>query len=153
MAAVRIPPTGSHVSAAAFLARLQGVRSIGASRWIAKCPAHEDRSPCLSVRELEDGTVLIKCFAGCGASDVVAIVGLSLRDLFPERAAEHRRKPTRAWLDARDALACLAKEGQVLAVAAEHWRVHRAFDDGELERVSLAACRISDVWRFVNGHR
>jgi hypothetical protein len=38
-----------------LLDRLQGVKRTGPSRWIARCPAHEDRRPSLAVRELDDG--------------------------------------------------------------------------------------------------
>ena len=74
-----------------LISRLDGVRSRGHDRWIAKCPAHDDRSPSLSIRETEDGTVLIKCFAGCGAVNVLQAVGLELVDLFPERLGHHRK--------------------------------------------------------------
>lgn len=65
---------------------------------MAKCPAHDDKSPSLSVRETEDGRVLIHCHAGCGASDVLAAIGLTLADLFPEArghyfAAKPHREP------------------------------------------------------------
>jgi hypothetical protein len=71
------------MSADAFTSRLKGVKRIGENRWQARCPAHGDRSPSLSVRELPDGRVLVHCFAGCGVADVVAAVGLDLQDLFP----------------------------------------------------------------------
>ncbi len=76
------------MTAAALLDRLRGVRKKGPGRWVAKCPAHDDRSPSLSVRELDDGRVLIHDFAGCVPSDVLAACGLSLSDLFPERLAD-----------------------------------------------------------------
>lgn len=31
----------------------------------ARCPAHDDRSPSLSLRDGEDGRLLVHCFAGC----------------------------------------------------------------------------------------
>lgn len=54
---------------------------------MAQCPAHDDRTPSLSIRESSDGTLLLKCFAGCENVDVVAAVGLRMADLF---AAEYR---------------------------------------------------------------
>lgn len=33
--------------------------------WIAKCPAHEDKSPSLSLNITETGKLLWKCHAGC----------------------------------------------------------------------------------------
>ncbi len=139
------------MSAAKLVDRLSGVRPTGAGRWIAKCPAHADRGPSLSIRELDDGRVLVHDFAGCGAADVVAAVGLELKDLFPEQPAEHRCRPSRGWMDARDALACLAVEGQVLAVAAGNFQDGVAPSAADADRVARAAGRVRNAWGMVNG--
>jgi hypothetical protein len=49
-----------------------------------QCPAHNDPHPSLSVHEAIDGKVLLKCFAGCTAEDVVAALGLKMADLFDD---------------------------------------------------------------------
>lgn len=41
------------------------------SSGMAKCPAHDDRNPSLSITEKE-GRVLVKCFAGCEQDAVIA---------------------------------------------------------------------------------
>jgi Protein of unknown function (DUF3987) len=64
-----------------LVSRLQAKRR--GKGWIAKCPAHEDRKPSLSVDEGADGRVLIKCHAGCSTDDVIGALGLTRRDLFP----------------------------------------------------------------------
>jgi hypothetical protein len=141
------------MSTSQLLDRLEAARATGSGRWLAKCPAHPDRSPSLSVRELDDGTVLVKCFAGCGASDIVTAVGLTLSDLFPERADERARKPSRAWLDARDVLACLAIEGQILAVAASDVADSSEISRQDADRIARAAGRIRAAWGAFNGNR
>ena len=80
-----------------LLSRLENPRG-SHPKWNAKCPAHEDRSPSLSIKALDDGRVLVHCHAGCSAHDVMAALGLSLRDLFPEPlgdylAAKKHREP------------------------------------------------------------
>lgn len=50
-------------------------RALG-GRWhgrygTARCPAHRDRSPSLSVGEGQDGKLLVKCFAGCDQRQVI----------------------------------------------------------------------------------
>jgi hypothetical protein len=55
-------------------------------RWMAKCPAHADRSPSLRIAVGDDGRVLLKCHAGCETSAVVKALGLGLADLFESRA-------------------------------------------------------------------
>ena len=39
--------------------------------WIARCPAHKDRSPSLSINVTTDGRPLVKCFAGCTQAQVI----------------------------------------------------------------------------------
>ncbi len=69
-----------------LLERLEGVKRNG-SCWMARCPAHDDHTPSLSVREGSDSRVLIHCHAGCATDDVVAAAGLTLADLMPPAVA------------------------------------------------------------------
>jgi len=48
----------------AVLNRLEGVRR-AAGGYVARCPAHDDREPSLSLGEGTDGRLLLFCFAGC----------------------------------------------------------------------------------------
>jgi hypothetical protein len=74
------------------LERLERVRVTGSGRWMARCPAHADRNPSLSLSEAEDGTVLVKCHAGCRTEAVVAALGLDMTDLFPKRTPGRSRR-------------------------------------------------------------
>lgn len=135
-----------------LLDRLDAVRETGAGRWIARCPAHDDRHPSLSVRETADGTVLLKCWAGCGAADVVAAVGLELRDLFPPRMDD--RPPLRKherWASV-DVLRCLAHEAVIVLVAAEATGRGEALTDADRDRLAVAAGRLrAAVEEVANG--
>lgn len=52
------------------IARALGGRKAGHS-WIARCPAHDDRTPSLSICD-QDGKVLVRCHAGCDQENVIA---------------------------------------------------------------------------------
>jgi putative DNA primase/helicase len=65
---------------AVLLGRLEGLRPQGPHSWMARCPAHDDKDPSLSVA-LRDGRVLLHCFAGCSPEAVLEAVGLTWRDL------------------------------------------------------------------------
>lgn len=89
----RPAPSSAASPADRLLSTLDKVRQVGPGEWIACCPAHDDRSPSLAVRELEDGRLLIHDFGGCATGEVVAAVGMTLSDLFPtggRRRAHHR---------------------------------------------------------------
>ena len=77
---------------------------------------------------------------------------MALRDLFPESSRDKHRRPTRAWLDARDVLCCLATEGQVLALAASDIADGRVIGADDAERISRAAGRVGNAWGSLNGH-
>lgn len=131
------------MSADALLARLESVRITGAGRWVARCPAHEDRKPSLAIRELDDGRVLLHDFAGCSAGEVVAAVGLEMDVLFPPReAGVGAAKPERRAFLAVDALACVANEATLVAIAAARLARGEALDDATRERLGRAAARL-----------
>ena len=46
-----------------------------------RCPAHEDRTASLSVKEGDDGRILLRCHARCETEDVVKALGLTMADL------------------------------------------------------------------------
>jgi DNA primase len=72
-----------------FIVYLDGVKPNGRG-YTALCPAHNDRSPSLSISETVDGTMLLKCHAGCETPDVVQVLGLEMQDLFPDDAGNGR---------------------------------------------------------------
>jgi putative DNA primase/helicase len=72
---------------AAKLARALGGHRVGRV-WMARCPAHDDRTPSLSIRDGLDGTVLVHCFAGCPQARVIA--SLPDRALWPA-GLQHRK--------------------------------------------------------------
>ncbi len=48
----------------------------------ACCPAHDDENPSLSIREGNDGKILLHCFAGCPVDAICHALGLEVSDLF-----------------------------------------------------------------------
>ena len=69
-----------------ILDRLDLVKESSNGRWRAKCPSHSSDSSTkrtLSVGAADSGAVLLNCFAGCSAEQIVSTVGLELKDLFP----------------------------------------------------------------------
>ncbi len=71
------------------------VHALGARRsgsgWMAKCPAHDDHNPSLSIRDA-DGKVLLYCHAGCAQLEVID--ALKAKGLWAERQVKPPRKIT-----------------------------------------------------------
>ncbi len=99
--------------------------------WTCRCPAHDDRNPSLCIDIGDNGGVVWHCQAGCDQSAVIAAVGLTFRDLMPEKA-EHQNghgkpkactttsakpsqpsTPTRTWASDREAVGAMeARRGE-----------------------------------------
>lgn len=133
----------------ALLAKLSGVRGRNGS-WSAKCPAHADRSPSLSVKEIDDGRILIHCFGGCGTDAVLGALGLEMTDLFPERLSHHM-PARRGDFTAMDALRALQFESSVVVLCAADIAEGKPLSDTDANRVAAATGRITEALEFVYG--
>lgn len=60
---------------------------------MARCPAHKDNSPSLSVAEKGD-KILIFCHAGCDRDSILSALGIEISDLFLTERLPSDRKPT-----------------------------------------------------------
>lgn len=131
------------------LARLDGIKQTGPGRWVAQCPAHADRSPSLSVREVDD-RVLVKCWAGCSAVEVVAAVGLRMSDLFDAPLPNAGPIPARSRWDRQDAWRCLHHEALIAALAAADVARGQPLSPTDADRAALAAERLAEAASALN---
>lgn len=72
---------------------LPGFKLTGKRRGKARCPAHKDRTPSLSVCEFDAGVLGLHCFGGCSVHSVVSALGLAMEDLFPPDDARRPARP------------------------------------------------------------
>lgn len=140
------------MSADKLLSLLTGVKRTGPGRWIARCPAHEDKRPSLAVRALDDGRVLIHDFAGCSTNDVLAAVGLTLEDLFSERQGGYGGRPERRAFYPADILKCIAYEALVVAIAANSVAHGAELPEADRKRLLVAASRLQAAMEVCNGN-
>jgi hypothetical protein len=132
-----------------FVQRLGKVKGRNGS-WTAQCPAHEDKSPSLSVRETEDGRVLVHCFGGCEVNAVLGAVGMDLTDLFPERFDGQTSKPIKPAFYASDLLRIASFECLVVMIAAYDMRRGKQLSESDMSRLQTAQQRIEEVVQYAN---
>lgn len=74
------------------LVKLKGVEERGGLQFAARCPAHDDREPSLSVSWGDKNAVVLHCHAGCDADDVLSEIGLTWKSLSakPSQTAVYR---------------------------------------------------------------
>ena len=85
--------------------RLEALQYNGVDRWTAKCPAHEDIKPSLSVA-IGDARLLVKCHrkgGGCSFDQIVGSMGLSSSD-FREKGSMSKFKECYDYRDENNKL-------------------------------------------------
>lgn len=135
-----------------FISRLDKVKSSGRGNWTACCPAHEDRHPSMTIREADDGRVLVHCFAGCSVDEIVGAVGLELGALFPEKPIKQDpAMPARLRFNARDILQSVADEFDICLVILGDIKNGKEIPDSDLQRLLMAIERIRAASSMANG--
>lgn len=124
----------------------------------AACPAHQGKSQSsLSIREADEGKVLLHCFAGCSSLEVVQSLGLKLSDLFerppanmtPQEKRERRRHAKQSQWKA--ALRYLPLEIAVLEIAAVQLAKGEPLNGADHLRLELAGKRITSALAVLCG--
>ena len=121
-----------------LLDRLEYVKATGQGKWLARCPAHDDRSPSLAIREADD-RILIHCFSGCDVSQVLQAMGLQMADLFPDRLANsYAAKPRIPKFSAYELFPLLVQEAVILALAWSDLLAGKVLSESDQQRVQQA---------------
>jgi hypothetical protein len=123
------------------IARALGGRKSGRG-WSARCPAHDDRTPSLSLRDGESGRVLVHCHAGCDQGAVIDALrarGLWPETIRPDRTPDQRR----AWARQR------RRDEADLRRARWFARAASAVAEEALAEMDVADCRRMDLTRLL----
>ncbi|SHM05517.1 CHC2 zinc finger [Nitrosospira sp. Nsp11] len=133
-----------------LISRLTKVKKTGPDRWLACCPAHDDKSPSLAIKELGDQRILLHCFAGCSPQEILDAIGLTFDELFPEKLMDHG-KPLRKPFPAADVLEAVSTETLIVAMTASRLANDKDITVGDWQRLHVAAQRIMAARDMVNG--
>lgn len=117
------------------LSRLDGVKATGRGKWMARTPTRDDRTPSLSIRERDDGCVLLKDFGGDDTADVLAAIGLTFADLYPDNERRPaQRGPNRAAIE---------HERQIAAIGQSLLAQGKQLLPSQMERLQIARRRLA----------
>ena len=131
-----------------LLSRLDRVKSFGAGKWRARCPAHgSNKNSSLSIAD-RDGRVLLHCFAGCSTEAVLAALGLTLRDLFDRPLGEYPREHSRPWKPS-DVVDLVLQEASIVSVVASDILDKRAVSSEDFSRLASAVARLNQLTALV----
>jgi hypothetical protein len=117
---------------------------------MASCPCeghtHGDRNRSLSIRETESGDVLLKCFAGHGAAEIAAAVGVELAELFAAAAARGQSgKPRVARIAWSDAFEAVEFDLRVVSIAAGRMAAGAALSPEDLAALAKRSMELANT--------
>ena len=127
-----------------LLSKLDRVKRTGHGTWIASCPTREDLHPSMTIRELDDGRVLLHDFGGDSTAEILAAIGLEFSDLFPRPAdPTYVGKPERRPFPSADVFRAVAFEVTIVALAGAAIIAGEPFNQFDKDRLLLAVGRIN----------
>ena len=128
-----------------LLPLLDRVKRTSATTWLASCPTREDKRPSLTIRELDDGRILLHDFGGDRVEEILAAIGLTFGDLYPPRAVDHHVKPERRPFNAADAFRAVSFEATIVALAGAAIIAGEPINTFDKDRLLIAVGRINDA--------
>ena len=129
-------------AAAKLLDRLDRAKQTRPGNWIAGCPCCDSkRGRPISIRELDNGRVLLHAFCGCETEAVLGALGLGIGDLF-EAPIGHHFAPSHSRIPARDLLAVVDEEVIAASIIASDFLRTNSINEAAVQRLAQAAARI-----------
>jgi hypothetical protein len=125
-----------------LLSCLHKVKKAGKDSWVACCPAHQDKSPSLTITNKPDGRILMYCFAGCDTYSILRSIDLDWQDILPESPIGHKVEKTNFGIYSSDALRLIHFETQIVLYIAYQMRKTKTIDNVAIERLETAMQRI-----------
>jgi len=125
-----------------ILTRLTKVKGRNGA-YTACCPAHTDKSPSLAIRELDDGRILMKCFANCSVQEIMGAIGMDIGDLFPNVNKDLPQVKRKYY--ATDLLRVIEFEAWVVSVAAYTMSQGLPLSEEDRTRMKVAQTRIMEA--------
>lgn len=143
------------VNIESFLGRLDGVKKTGPGKWIAKSPTRNERTASLSIRQTDEGRILLHDFGGSDAAEILAALGLNWVQLIPPHLRTNRSysPAERQGHDARAALNTISMAASLTRICANRLADGRALAKDDRDQLRRAAHEIETALRAVQGVR
>lgn len=125
-----------------IVSRLERVKWVKPDQVVACCPAHDDDTPSLALRDAGD-KVLMRCYAGCTFDEIAAALGMQPREFFADSKAP---KSTVPGVSRRQIYKELAVELLTAYTVTRDRAEGKDIAAGDAERERLARQRITKAW-------
>ncbi len=118
----------------------------GKDEYQCLCPAHNDKTASLSIKNLPDERILIHCFAGCAANDILGAVGLTFDDIVPKRLGDF--KPVSKPFNPYAVLKAISNETLLVALAGLEVANGKTLPQEDKDRLMIAVNRLREAYQI-----
>tara|TARA_B110000908_G_C9837609_1_gene264205 strand:- start:84 stop:494 length:411 start_codon:yes stop_codon:yes gene_type:complete len=119
-----------------LLNKFDGVRESGSGQYSCRCPAHEDSSNSLGIKQGEGDRILLNCFAGCDTKHILDAIGLTWKDILPDNKITKQIKTS--GFNPYSVLKMIRDEVLIIGLASADIRNGKSLDDKEHDRLMEA---------------
>lgn len=129
-----------------FLGYFERSYRSGKDEYQCLCPAHNDKTASLSIKNLPDERILIHCFAGCAANDILGAVGLTFDDIVPKRLGDF--KPVSKPFNPYAVLKAISNETLLVALAGLEVANGKTLPQEDKDRLMIAVNRLREAYQI-----
>ena len=129
-----------------FLSYFEKSYRSGKDEYQCLCPAHQDKTASLSIKNLPDERILIHCFAGCAANDILEAVGLTFDDIVPKRLGDF--KPVSKPFNPYAVLKAISNETLLVALAGLEVANGKTLPQEDKDRLMMAVNRLREAYQL-----
>jgi hypothetical protein len=129
-----------------FLSYFEKSYRSGKDEYQCLCPAHQDKTASLSIKNLPDERILIHCFAGCAANDILGAVGLTFDDIVPKRLGDF--KPVSKPFNPYAVLKAISNETLLVALAGLEVANGKTLPQEDKDRLMIAVNRLREAYQI-----
>jgi len=129
-----------------FLGYFEKSYRSGKDEYQCLCPAHNDKTASLSIKNLPDERILIHCFAGCAANDILEAVGLTFEDIVPKRLGDF--KPVSKPFNPYAVLKAISNETLLVALAGLEVANGKTLPQEDKDRLMIAVNRLREAYQI-----
>ena len=127
-----------------LLNRFDGVRETGGGQYSCRCPAHEDKSNSLGIKQGDGERIMMNCFAGCQTEDVLAAVGLTFKDILPSN--DYNEQVKEKGFNPYSVLKMIRDEVLIIGLASVDIKKGKALSYKEHNRLLKAIGNVRDAY-------
>lgn len=126
------------------LENLHKFKALGGGKYHACCPSHDDKGPSLAIREVDDGRILLHCFAGCSVEAILSAAGMTFAEIMPQEVG-HIIRPMKAGFPASQGIQSLWMEAMIVSDCARQLHAGKRLSKPDRDRLRQSIDKINEV--------